>query len=200
MNAHTIQKRPGLPTLGFLSAVALSLCLATPPSNPVRAQAEKVDDVHPSANVRRLGSQHQIVQDMDRASFDKAIAYYPTASGEPYAVNMADYLFWKLVIAFRSSARPGKVSLSDFSELCTREKAEIGPGSSAICRLSMAVDVTRNGRTTTYSVKATVNTGRWFDPSRKAYRPTIRAEVRGLLDRLVGLVVVRMRRGDLPMK
>lgn len=161
---------------------------------------EKSDDVHPSAEVRRLGAVHQIVQDMDRRSFDKAIAYYPNASGEPYSIDMAEYLFWKLAISFRSRARPGKLSLSDFSELCTREKAEIGPGSSAVCRLSIALDVTRDGQTTTYKVRATVNTGRWFDPARKAYRPTVRVEVRGLLDQLVAQLVLRLKRGGMPMR
>ena len=137
---------------------------------------------------------------MDRGSFDKAIAYYPNAKGEPYSIGMADYLFWKLAIGFRSSARPGRLALSDFSELCTKEDAEIGPGASAVCRLSIAVDLTREGRTTTYRVKATVNTGRWFDPARRAYRPTVRTEVRGLLDRLVALLVTRMKRGGEPMR
>ncbi len=179
--------------LGLIAAAVLGV------QAPLLA-AEKSDDVHPSAEVRRLGAVHQIVQDMDRRSFDKAIAYYPNASGEPYSIDMAEYLFWKLAISFQSRARPGKLSLSDFSELCTREKAEIGPGSSAVCRLAIAVDVTRDGQTTTYKVRGTVNTGRWFDPARKAYRPTVRVEVRGLLDQLVAQLVMRLKRGGLPMR
>lgn len=163
------------------------------------AFADDVDDVQPFAQVKRLAQLNQVVQDMDRKSFDQAIAYYPNANGEPYSISLADYLFWKIASKFKSGARPGKIALSDFSELCNREKDEIGPGASAVCRLSIAIDLTRDGRTTTYKVRATVNTGRWFDPKRRAYKPTIRAEVRGLLDQLVGQLIIRMKRGGLPL-
>lgn len=184
----------------LVTVLATVLAVAAAVAGITSVRAAQTDDVHPHADVKRLGAAHQVAQDIDRRSFNQAIAYYPNAQGDPYSVDMADYLFWKLVVGFQPGARPGRLVLSDFSELCTRQKDAIGPGSSVVCRLAIAVDLTRGDGTTTYQARATVNTGRWFDPARAAYKPTIRAELRGLLDQIVTQLVERMKRGGAPMQ
>jgi hypothetical protein len=190
-------KSSTLRRLGHAGAFLLAILLGSVSA----ASADGTDDVHPADDVKRLGAVHQIVQDMDRRSFDRAIAYYPNAEGDPYSVDMSEYLFWKVVTSFRSDARPGRLALAEFSELCTRRQDAIGPGSSVSCNLVLAVTLTtQDGETTTYEARGTVAPGRWFDPTREAYKPTIRVELRGLLDDLVAQLVARLKGGGLPIQ
>ncbi|MEN8196247.1 MAG: hypothetical protein ABFS30_07000 [Pseudomonadota bacterium] len=167
-------------------------------SSPARA----VDDEHPYDMVRKKFAVHQIVQDIDQASFAAAVAHYPgTDDAGHHRIAMGRYIMWKIVALFQVKDRVRGLRLAQYSQRCRTQRGFTGDRSVS-CGLAATLSVSA-GREThllTHKVRSQ-NVGRLFSPARPAHRAVVRAQVRGQVDAAVADFARQLRqRGVLPPK
>lgn len=185
--------RPTSRAARILPALSCAVLLV---SSPARA----ADDEHPYDMLKKLNAVHQIVQDIDQASFDAAVARYPrTDRAGNHRIAMGRYMMWKLVALFQVKDRLRRLRLSQYDQRCWTQRGFTGDRTVS-CSLTATLSVSSDREThlLTHAIKSQ-NVGRLFSPARPAYRAVVRAQVRGQVDAAVADFAQQMRqRGVLP--
>ena len=140
---------------GRILGLALAVGIA-----PGLAQAA-ADEV-PYGSMESGLSVHAIAKRMDRASFDGAVATYPTAAGGTHRVRIGRYFMWSIVKLFAAPRAVERISMRRFSETCTRYKS--GFNQPVMCRLSMSVRVVHRGKARDIAFALRRQVGAHFEP------------------------------------
>ena len=105
---------------------------------------------------------HEMAKRMDRASFEGAVASYPTTAGGTHRVRIGRYFMWSIVKLFAAPRAVERISLRRFSETCTLYKS--GFSQAVMCRLSMAVRVVHRGKARDIAFALRKQVGAHFEP------------------------------------
>lgn len=145
--------------------------------------AAPIDEI-PYAKWQKLSAVHAVKDDIDRASFEAATAVYPDKGGRLHNVRVGLYLYWRLVNMFKPSARIGGLGLNRLRLVCYPERPLVFKR--VRCDMSASLTVVQNGRPQTIAVNVQrLKAGAWFDPSRPDYAPTVHAELKKPLHRIL---------------
>ncbi len=105
---------------------------------------------------------HAMAKRMDVASFDGAVATYPTAAGGTHRVRIGRYFMWSIVKLFAAPKKVERISMRRFSETCTLYKS--GFNQAVMCRLSMSVRVVYRGKARDIAFALRRQVGAHFEP------------------------------------
>lgn len=177
-----------------LPALSCAILLLSSPA------ARAADDEHPYDVLKKKNAVHQIVQDIDQASFDAAVARYPsTDRASDHRIAMGRYMMWKIVALFQVKDRVRRLRLAQYGQRCWTQRGFTGDRTVS-CSLTATISVSSDREThlLTHTIKSQ-NVGRFFSPARPAYRAVVRTQVRGQVDAAVADYATQMRqRGVLP--
>lgn len=152
--------------------------------------ASPVDEI-PYGKWQKLSAVHAVVADVDKASFDKAVAVYPDKGGKTYNVRVGRYLYWRLVNMFQPSTRIGGLRLVNFRLSCEPETPFVFVR--VRCSMTARLSLVQNGRPQPIVVIAQrLKVGAWFDPKKADYAPTIHAELKQPLRQILLAVQSRV--------
>ena len=156
--------------------------------------AEARDDEHPFEALRKRNAVHQIVKDIDQASFDLAIAHYPRIDREgEHKIAVGRYMMWKIVDLFQSTDRVGRLTLSQFDQRCWAQRG-FADRRTVWCTISATLNVSKGPQRQLLAYTArSQNVGQFFDSTRSFYWPVIRASVRRQIDAAVASFAQQMR-------
>lgn len=145
--------------------------------------AGPVDEI-PYAKWRALSAVHAVKADIDLASFERASGVYPGKDGQLHNIRVGRYLYWRLVNMFAPSARIDGLRLNRLRLVCYPEKPLVFKV--VRCDLRAALVLVQKGRAQTVTVAVNrLRAGAWFDPGRPDYAPTVHAEMKKPLHRIL---------------
>ncbi len=138
----------------------------------------------PYAKWQKLAAVHAVIADVNEASFLPAKAVYPSKGGQLHEVAVGRYLYWRIVNMFAPSARVDGLELNRLRLVCFPETPLVFK--QVLCDMSARLTIVIDGRQRPVAVRLNrMKVGAWFDPARPDYAPTVHAELKKPLHRLL---------------